>query len=498
MVNLPIELWHSIFDHLDLIDLPSCALISKALYSAVRAYLIREISFTRRVYEWFNSDFSTYQYWVDYSMASLLTVSSFNLEHLKRLQIGRCSTIDDLNRINKFAHLEELDIDLANYRNDQSRTLSLANLKVLYLFMPEHLAYLELDTPKLAKVCTLGLESLEFLHPDSVRCIHTLFPVEKLSMFQNLEYLHVTDCYSEKSENSDERYSLKSFKDFNLTALKKLKEIEFCFVSGGFASKNWSKIKKMVRNILALERPDLKVFWYGVQVIEPNLLTRFEEAPANVGGLSIFQLKHFKKLKEKVDYSWEHDFNESMSNLAEAGFDLKSEEFASKFFARFSFQMIEVDGEVKYPELLIELIARSPRLWSLKFFGSDLSQSFFDRMAETIQMNGIPLFQFTLEGHSNENLNFDFVLRLCHLELFGTDQQLPNEFISKMLRRCRPTDIKHGSNEEIIRLSTNKFLRNGEVASLQELLRQFDSRSDSGSDSKTDSRSGFRAKCVLM
>ena len=43
--------------------------------------------------------------------------------------------IDDLNEINRFIHLDELDIDLKNYKNEKSRTLSLANLKVLYAFV---------------------------------------------------------------------------------------------------------------------------------------------------------------------------------------------------------------------------------------------------------------------------------------------------------------------------------------------------------------------------
>ena len=183
MADLPVEIWHTILDRLELIDLSSCALVSKALYCAVKSYRVREIAFTRRVYKWFHQDFSIYRYRVDCSMASLLIRSSFNLERLKRLQIGRSSIIDSLNEINKFAHLEELDIDLAYYKNEKSRTLSIANLKMFRLCMSNHLSYLELDTPSLAEVCTFSLEKLDFLFPDSIRCIRTLHHSEKLSMF---------------------------------------------------------------------------------------------------------------------------------------------------------------------------------------------------------------------------------------------------------------------------------------------------------------------------
>ena len=33
MVDLPVELWHTIFDHLELTSLSSCALVSRTLYS---------------------------------------------------------------------------------------------------------------------------------------------------------------------------------------------------------------------------------------------------------------------------------------------------------------------------------------------------------------------------------------------------------------------------------------------------------------------------------
>ena len=139
MADLPIELWHSIF------DCPG------------------DRAFTRPANDWFHPDFSIYRHRVDYSVASMLERSSFNLENLRRLKIGRFSSIDDLNVINKFAHLKELDIDLANYKSERRRALSLANLKVLHLFMSDHLSYLELDTPRLAKVYTFSLKKLDFL-----------------------------------------------------------------------------------------------------------------------------------------------------------------------------------------------------------------------------------------------------------------------------------------------------------------------------------------------
>ena len=464
--HLPVELWHTIFDLLELTDLPSCALVCKTLYSVVKAYRVREIAFTRRVYEWFHPDYSAYRHWLDYSMASLLNRSSFSLEHLKRLKIGRASAID-LNEINNFANLEELDIDLANYENEKSSALSLANLKVLYLFMSDHLPYLELDTPRLERVCTFSLKKLDFLHPDSVRCIHTFFHCGRLFMFRNLEYLLFTDRYN-KLDYSDD-YDSKSFNRFSLSSLKKLKEIDFFFCTGEFEENNFNEIQAVIANVLALRRPDLKVFWHNMQVADLILLTEYKQRTEN---LIAFQFKHFGKLKGKVDFFWDLDFNVATSKLTEAGHDLRSEEFTSKFFTLFSFREIEVTGKVNEEELLLEIIARSPRLWSLKFFGSDLGlgQSFFDRMANTVRLNGIPLRHLKFE--EIESLGFDFVRELRDLEWFKTDQPLPPKLSPKLLTLPSITKIEFSSGSYWIeRMPTGTFWLYGESLKLQLFVR---------------------------
>ena len=317
-----------------------------------------------------------------------------------------------------------------------------------------------------------------------------------------------------------------SLNEIDLSALKKLKEVDFYFEDPEFEDDNFNKIQKAIAT--ALRRPDLKVFWHSVRVTYTHFLTEYDQMMENIGSLASFQLKHFEKLKDKVDYDWECDFNWTMAKLLKGGFDLKSEEFALKFFAKFSFRRIEVTGKVKEEELLLELIARSPSLWSLNFFSSDLDQLFFDRMADTVRVNDIPLRQLRLVKPSKKNLNFDFVFKLCHLELFKTDQPLSPELISKMLTLMPSiTKIKFSSSESINdqsesesrikylvieQISTNRILRNDEYESDSESDwdsdLDFDSSSgwDSDSSSGWDSDSSFdsdsdrdsKCKCVLM
>ena len=479
MADLPIELWHLIFDHLQLVDLFSCAQVSKAVYLAVKAYRIREIAFTGRVYQWFHYTTPTidHKYRLDYPLASILRRSSFNFDCLKRLKIGRFSSID-LNEINKFTRLEELDIDLKNYKNKKSRTVSLANLKVIYVFMSEHLPYLELDTPSLAKVCTFSLEMLEFVYPESVRCIHTFFHSGKLSTFRNLEYLTLTDSYNLLDYSPS--YASQNFKEFSLIVLKKLKEIHFYYNVSDYRKNNLSNFKEITANFLALGLPSLKMFWLDVQVTDMSVLAEYELIE-NARSRVAFQLQHYEMLKEKDHFFWWYDFNGSMKKLSIAGFNPRSEEFTSRFLSRYSFRLIMVTGRVEERELLLELIARSPDLFYLEFENSGLDQSFFDRMVVTVRLKGIPLGVLEVNDTANESMNFHFLLGLPDLMFLQVSQRLPKELVSTLLQMPQMHYLAFCSGEyRIERLSSSRFHLNEEPLSLQELLlKLFEMKSDS-------------------
>ena len=480
MAELPIELWHLIFDHFEnLADLSSCALVCKAVYLAVKEYRVREVAFTRRVYKWFHdTPISNHKHRADFTMASILKWCPFNFDYLKRLKIGRYSSID-LSEINRFVNLEELDIDLKNYEKKNSRVMSLANLKVLYLFMSDHLPYLELDTPRLAKVCTFSLKRLEFVYPDAIRCIHTFSHDGKLSMFRNLEYLTFTDCYNQNEFLSS--YYSKNFNDFSITNLKKLKEIDF-FYHSRYEEKNLNDFKEVTANILELDRPNLKLFWFNVRMTDTDLLKEYQNVMMNCGSFVAFHLLNYEKLKDKrVEFFWWYSFNESMSLLQKARFNLRSKEFISKLLSTYSFGTINLIGRVVKRELLLELIASSPSLFRLQFENSGLDQSFFDQMTDTVRLNAIPLARLRVKGSSNGDLNFEFVCRLRHLELLETDHELSNELIAKLLQSPMLAQIKLYSGQlinRIERISASRFRLNEKPLSLQKLLEHFEAKPD--------------------
>ena len=480
MADLPIELWHSIFDFLELTDLFSCALISKKCNFAVKEYRMLEITFTRLLYRWFHYTTpitSNYKHRADFTNASILERSSFNFDYLKRLKIGRSSAID-LNLINRFVRLEELDIDLKNYEKKKSRTLSLANLQLLYVFVPDRIPFVELDTPRLAKVCTFSLKKLKFIYPESVRCIHTFCHDGKLLTFRNLEYLIFTDDYNRLDYLPS--YNFQSFEEFSLTTLEKLKEIDFYHYDFWYEEKNMEIFKRMTANLLALGRPDLKVFWLSVHVTDTNVLTEYKRLNGIVGTFVAFHLLHHEKLKEKTEFFWGCRFNHMTNKLTEAGFNLRGEEFLSKLLAKYSFRRIVITGKVKERELLMELIARSSNLLALKFSNSGLGQEFFDQMAETVRLNAIPLRWLQFENSAGVVLNFEFVTKLRDLERFETDQQLPNELVLLGLPMLSKSQFSSGwfrMMNQIERMSSIRYRLNERSLSLQKLLERFDVKS---------------------
>ena len=412
MANYPFELWHLIFDHLQLTNIASCARVSKALYFAVKAYRIWSIAFTGGVDEWFHYTklSSNHKYRLDFRKAGLLKRSSFNFGCLKRLKIGESSLID-LDVINKFTPLEELDIELKSYEKKNSRTLSLANLKVLCLFVPGVTRSVKLDTPRLAKVFTFSLKNLQFVYPKSVRCIHA-FRVAKLWRFENLEYLTLTDCY-----NGPESPINPLFNFGAKWSLVQLKEINF-FYSGGADS---SSFRSMTADLLVRQRPNLKIFWQNVPITDPNLLKEYGRWMKSVEGRMAFQLQHYEQLENKIELFWFCDFNKSMRTFKEAGLNPRSDEFTSKFLATCSLRKIEVIGRVNEQEVLMKLIAGSPNLLSLEFEKTGLRQSFFDRMADVVIRNGIPLRYLHLRGKMSLR-NLWFANKIPDLKQFRAEE----------------------------------------------------------------------------
>ena len=320
--------------------------------------------------------------------------------------------------------------------------------------MSDHLPYL--DTPRLAEVYTFSLKRLEFFYLESVRCIHTFCHSGKLSTFRNLEYLLFTDYnvldYVHYPHTSNR------FEEFSVGALRKLKEIDFFYhYKTDFDVRNLSTFEKIIQTVLKLNRSELKVFWQNVQVTDLNLLFEYANWMANGRRLLPFQLHNYQNLKNEPLFHLEIRFNTLMAKLQETVFNLSSEDFAAKFCAKFSLFRLILIGRVEYPELLMELIARSPNLIVLQFSNSGLEQEFFDRLPEILERNHIPL------------------------ERLETDQQLSAITISKLFRLPSLTKIAFfsgyfGKRSKVKRMPSNRFCLNGKIFGSHALFEHFEAK----------------------
>ena len=448
MTDLLVELWHLIFKRLELVDLSACAQVNKRFNLMVKDFRIKEIAFIRGTdYKWFHDAFLPYEHQVEYSKASVLKRSSFNFEHLKKLKIGRWSSID-LNDINKFTQLEILDIDLKNYQNKKSLTLCLPNLRTLFVFVPPAVPYLELNTPRLWEVRTFHLEKLEFVHPESIQIISTFSHGGHLFVvFPNLEYLSFTDLLG--LLDFQKSFEFEIFKEFSTTTIgKSLKKIDFFYSFNGYLERNLDIFRRIVQKVLDMQRPEMKVVWQGVQVTDANQLTE-QQNMINAKNWSAFLLKRYEE--SKVNYHLGRlEFNQAMGALQEAGFDPKSKEFTSELSEQLPIRELKVYGQVNEPQLLVEFIVRSPDLGILRFKNSALNPSFFRCLLEIIEMNHIPLV------------------------LFENDLPLPFELVTKLLQLPKLETILFSvDRSRIERVSPGRFSMDGmsfDLAGLQEYL----------------------------
>ena len=442
------ELWHLIFEKLELTDLSACAQVSKKFNLLVKDYRIKGISFTRGTdFNWFHyyrSSFEPQAVSVYYSKSSVLKKSLFNFDHLKYLKVGRWSSFD-LSDVNKLTSLEDLDIDLKNYEGEESLTLSLPNLTMLCVFISNQIPFLELNTPRLSNIHTFRLEKLEFVYPKSVQQISTFSHGGNLSaLFPNLEYLTLTDFYS--LLDFDESNELESFKDFSLTTLKNLKFISFNNNSKVYIKKNIIIIKNFIQKVLNMQRPNLAVFWQEVQVTYPNMLTEYQNMLDNNQEWIVFHIKHYEKHRY-TNIPSIFVFDSLIKGLQEAGFDLRSKYLALEFWAMFCLGELRVVDRVNEPELLTEFIVKSPNLSTLRFNDSGLDLLFFRRLIELIETKNIPL------------------------KLLEIDQQLPSDLIMKLLSLPKLKAILFSADKTTIeRLSPNRFQMDGKSFDLHGLL----------------------------
>lgn len=385
MDDQPIEIYHLIFEYLDIIDLTNCKLVNKKFYKYVKEFRIKELIFYSSKSCWFyiNKPFNCNYRLVHFKISPFLKKSTFNFKFLKYLNIEFVDEMFNLTEINKFDKLKVLEIYLTNYQNKADNKLALNNLEVLRIDSSKFIQ-IEIDCPKLRSLHYWSFNNkLIIKHPLKIHFLTTYKYGSDLLKFSNLEYLNLN--------------STANLEQFNFEQLSKLKELKI----KSDDSKHVSNLilKKVIKN------PNLIVYFNGFHVINSNQLIfdRYDLA---------LQLKNYEKLIGVLDWMNLIEYNKLI--------DLIQNELPINFHQKYSnIQRINVINKVKNSKHLIQFIGHSQMLTSLSTINSKLDQQFYNELPSISSLNFL-----TLEEDCEIGLKFDFILKMFCLKCLNTNQKV--------------------------------------------------------------------------
>ena len=370
MDALPLELYLSIFDFLDLNDLLTMRLVSKRFESAVREFRIEELTFLDYYFYlgyshftnvWFSSEKTREQRMLFLFSKGFLSRGPCKVQFLRRLYIWSLRMIEgiDLEVIARFQHLECLEIGF-DLRTPHSFSLSLPNLRALRVIEFLHKEPLEVVAPKLQALelpwlqyvpfrreelsrkeyLTVYLSQLTFRHPQTVRYLffhedYLSFPYDPLAHEPYLNQFESVDCIEIKHLQNHRAAFLSNFdpdrlvrsqdRTFRLDQLllkfPNLKRI-YCNVWHGYLKK--AVFANLIRQLRDLERSDLKMFSNDIELSgDPILIEDFDRCRRAylsqnrdtkwdfyLSGKFMLQLRHYSKLNDRVKMGEWIDYSE--------------------------------------------------------------------------------------------------------------------------------------------------------------------------------------------
>ena len=502
MEELPLELYLTIFNFLNLRELMTMRLVCKKFESIVREFRIRELSpywsfYSRLDNYWFSSEKLRDENMIFRFPTCLFSKSPFNVQFLKRLRIEsleNAKNVIDLKKISQFQHLECLEIGF-DLENHKSFSLSLSDLKALYIINYQQKEQLEIVAPKLRalklKVATVNLylqniswdkyiaiylSQLTFRQPESVRFLSidneflsrsddVLSHEPYLNQFKNVECMEIVFRQDYEAKINIDPSGTKD-KVFKLEQMPRkfpnLKQIHcnarYCYVKKTIFA-------KVIAQLRAFKRPGLKVYSMDIELSDdPTLIEDFEryrEASIthaiyvlNAGlklpifyskwvydglnGKLILQLNHYSKLNDKAKTTEWIDYNELVAWLG----SMQVEQGPGPGRV----------GAVPSGLLPIDFFERFPYIRGIRATNRIDNQDAFASFVENCknlrelslhdselgqafydQLPTVSSLSF-LEIEEASDLNMQFILRMNRLDTLTTNQQLTAKIALKFFR----------------------------------------------------------------
>ena len=202
--DLPPEMINELFKYLGLKDLATCSLVNKRWHSIYAGFKLHSLAAFDE-----DDDFSHYESsgWIypafrEVEEAERCPPAMFGrlaekplLSNLKRLAVFGPASEFDLNKLNLFSQLLQLEVNIIDYHEENTRVhLNLPKLKVLVLYHSNSCS-LSVDSPELSTLVyddeyDEGTTLLHVKQPETIRKLDTNMTDPKwLASFKNIECL---------------------------------------------------------------------------------------------------------------------------------------------------------------------------------------------------------------------------------------------------------------------------------------------------------------------
>ena len=423
MDKLPNEMLMKIFQNVDQVDqLLNCKIVCKKWYSIIdqrirlNSLVVSEINDYKILSDkWFDPNESIqflydYRYKVEGRRSKIIRFNMKQplLSRLKKLFIYWRNIW--ANSINCLKHLEVLGLNCTNLISETEILLNLPNLRVFGCEANDHDHKLVFNCPKLKKVyCYYKPANLSFIHPESIKELHTYYNENFMFDLVDCEYLYITLC------RFDENILLK---------LKKLKELHINI-------QNLYILSNFIKQKNSLKRTNLKLYFLSVlsDSVSPNILNQladsFLDRYISIDSIQFYG-PNYSYLPDNLYFIQTVDYN-----VLENYFWANPNQIARGIMKKlYHLGQLILSDQIRDVNQFIGVLKDKIYLNKVWIMAKFMPQNFFDQI---LSENCSIIKHLHLENKNQ--LNFDFLLKFKELQHFKTSQQLTSDLIFKLFAK---------------------------------------------------------------
>lgn len=427
--DLPPKILCKIFDHLELNELVEKKLVTKLWNELISSQIkVRQLVVENGTYAgkipWYHTRLPAKQ--VGHPILFVSQLHRPILSLLKRLRLEVADNLTDfnLNELNVFRHLVQLEVDHLIAWPDAQIEWNFPNLEILKFarFGSQSDRKTIVDCPEL-KVLFWRCEkddAIEIKVPETIRILETRY-VSRLSQFKNVQ------TYRFNGE----------LKFVDVALIEQLPNLQALHLYGALNSlyydlEDIEAMKQSLRQLLIYRRKarllNLKLFFIGVEIKDEALVDKLNLRMVQYRVRSQLRLSnellYFGRypadcklnLEDALPFVLDADYNFLMGLLNEQHI-----QFPDDYFRRFpGIRNVISRGTIREPAHFAYFLSKLTLLGELELLYPSLDQAWFNRLPSICSL-GV----FTLQENKAIELNFDFLgLFESYLCIFDLDRPL--------------------------------------------------------------------------